>query len=59
MHGLVYKITQFLEAVSRALVLSGIVEYEDSSFRVIPFHSEHPDAVDSLWCLLRIMSYCT
>ena len=38
--------TQFLEGASRALVLSVIAEHVNASFRAIPFHSEHPDAVE-------------
>jgi len=41
-------ITQFLEGVSQALVLFVIAEHVNPSFRVIPFHSEHSDAVERI-----------
>ena len=41
-------ITEFLEAASRTLVLSVSAEYVNSSFTIIPFHSEHPDAVERI-----------
>ena len=50
-------VTQFLERTSRALVLSVIAEHVNASFRVIPFRSEHPDAVERIFHHYFLQAY--